>query len=1618
MSYISPSSKPIIDKVVHYAKQRLKAEKTTELVLKFIRLFYAGSSQDDLARHGLANLFGAAYSEWKLMYEASPNEIKVRVFNPDLKKDAWESDHTIIEIVTLDSPFIVDSVRLLINRLGFTTHLVINLGGIKLKRDKQQRIMEIASYRDSSKGGLVEAPVYMEIDRQTDPKLLEHIENELKRVLKDVKAAVSDWSSMRERMQEILDHLSKTNKSLPIEDVKESKAFLAWLLDNHFTFLGARDYELIGKGDQLAQKLIPGSGLGVLRDESSSKGIRLYSDLARQAQEVALSNQHTLIISKTNTRSSVHRPAYTDYIGIKIFNDKGALIKERRFIGLFSSTAYVCDPREIPFIRQKVDFVLKKSALPSRSYAGKELLHILTTLPRDDLFHTTVEQLYDLAIGILQVQDRRMVRLFVRPDPYGRYFSCFVYLPRENFTTDVSNKMKNVLSDAFKGIEVIVNTWFSESVLARVHYVIRVNPAHKVHYNLSEIEQKIIEIGRSWSDVFKVALLTHFGEEQGNRLLNIYQEAFPLSYRTVFTPDQAIMDVLQIEKLSADNNLEMKFHEDLSSSDASVRFKLFRRKQTIPLSDVIPMLENMGLRVIDERPYRITLGTGLQVWINDFGISYLAEKNYTVEDVQDLFQEAFSKVWYNEAENDRFNGLVLRAKLNFHEIILLRAYSKYAIQVGFIFSQSYIERTLMHNPIITGLLVELFKQRFDPELAGKSTKVVEQLERNIYTELDAVNSLDEDRILRFYLALIKATLRTNYYQLNEQGGAKTYLSFKLNPEQVPDLRLPLPKYEIFVYSPRFEGVHLRAAKVARGGIRWSDRREDFRVEVLGLMKAQQVKNAVIVPAGAKGGFVTKQLPLDAGRDAMMQEGIECYKDFIRGLLDLTDNLIKSKIVKPARVVCYDEDDPYLVVAADKGTATFSDIANSISLERGFWLGDAFASGGSEGYDHKKMAITARGAWVSAVRHFQDLGVNLDKTEVTVLGIGDMSGDVFGNGMLLSPHLKLLAAFNHIHIFIDPNPDTRISFKERKRLFNLSRSNWTDYKTELISAGGGVFNRSAKTIKISEPMKKVFGIDKEVLSPSDLIRALLKAPVDMIWNGGIGTYVKSVIETNADVGDRSNDALRVNGCELRARVICEGGNLGFTQLGRIEYEQQTGGKINTDFIDNSAGVDCSDHEVNIKIALNALVTSGKMTEKARNTLLVEMTDEVSELVLQDNYLQNRSISVASLTSAKHLALYAGFINVQENAGKMNRVIEFLPSDKELHERRLEGKGLTRPELSVLSSYSKMILKSEILKSGLTQDPYLEKFIKYAFPRKMDERFSKELKEHYLSKEIIATQLGSRLVSDMGIVFVHRLQDETGASISDVVRAYTVSANIFNSVGIFNEIEALDHKVEAKVQYQMMQQVVQSVRRSTRWFLRNRIEGVEIESTVKYFSAYIAELYTLLPSLLQGHDKEGLEQRKHELIQQKVPKQLAEHISAIKPMYHALNIIEISGVTKKEVTFVARVYFMLGEYLDLLWLRDRINELVVDTHWALLARSALKADLDLIQRDLTISVINVNPKSKDVKLLIKEWLDKYEKLIIVYEQVLENLRKEERPEFTLFSVAMRDLSDLVRVSSNKS
>ena len=1077
-----------------------------------------------------------------------------------------------------------------------------------------------------------------------------------------------------------------------------------------------------------------------------------------------------------------------------------------------------------------------------------------------------------------------------------------------------------------------------------------------------------------------------------------------------------MLDIKQILRLQQGEELAMSLYRLVEEAGEMLRLRLYHAGESLPLSDVLPILENLGLRVMTERPYPVRSTDGRIYWIQEFTLIYALSHNIVLDEVKQEFEDAFARIWFGESESDAFNRLLIGTRLSWREIALLRAYARYLRQLHFPFSVDYIAETLAHHLQITGCLVELFLTRFSPVFEGDDDWRLQReqaVEQNILDSLERVENLGEDRIIRQFVLVIKATLRTNFFQQEDDGSLKNYLSFKLKPGDIPGVPQPVPLYEIYVYSPRVEGVHLRGGKVARGGLRWSDRLEDFRTEVLGLVKAQQVKNAVIVPVGAKGGFVARQLRPEMTRDEVQQEGIACYKMYIRALLDITDNRSEDGVVKPFHVVAKDDDDPYLVVAADKGTASFSDIANSISAEYNFWLGDAFASGGSAGYDHKKMGITARGAWVSVQRHFREMGVDVQSQDFSVVAIGDMAGDVFGNGMLMSEHIRLVAAFNHMHIFIDPEPDAATSFVERQRLFELPRCGWGDYKLELISEGGGVFARSAKSILISPQMKERFDIEVDHLPPNELISHILRARVDLLWNGGIGTYVKARSETHTDVGDKSNDGLRVDAAELRCKVIGEGGNLGMTQLARVEFGL-AGGRSNTDFIDNAGGVDCSDHEVNIKILLNAVVARGDLTEKHRNALLADMTESVAELVLSNNYHQVQAISMAEFQAVERAGEYQRFIRSFEEAGRLNRKLEFLPTDEELLERRVRGEALTRPELSVLISYSKAVLKEQFIESDLGRDPYLEVAVNSAFPQRLVEEYGKEIGEHGLHREIMATQLANDIVNRMGMSFIQRQRSATGAAAGDVALAYISAMEIYGIRDLWDQIEALDHKVSSAVQMEMMLSVIRLVKRATRWLLRNRRHQLTPTDCIAGFAEGLEQLREAYPGMLRGRAAEQFQTLHQHFVEEGVQEELAQAIAAADHGYTALGIIQATGDTDSPLMDVARLYFYIGERLELDWFSDVVLGSKIDNEWQALARDTYLEDLEWQQRTLAIGALRHMGDDLNLLKCINRW-EKQEALLIKrWRQMLAELHANPAPDFAMFAVASRELLDLAQSS----
>jgi glutamate dehydrogenase len=1554
---------------------------TPEQTHQLLDLYYRHAAPDDIVDRTPLDILGAAVSHYRLALHRPQGTAAVRVFTPTVQHSEWTArGHSVVEIVTDDMPFLVDSVTMALTTRNRSIHVVIH-PQLMVRRDVAGRLEDIcpdeSAAADSGDRLVSESWMHLEIDRESDPAALQELEQALAGTLRDVREAVEDWTKMRDQAYQIVAELKDEPPPLAAEEVAEGRELLSWLADEHFTFLGYREYQLAYADDEAVLRAMPGTGLGILRsdqDMSASFG-KLPPAVAAKAREKTL-----LIITKANSRSTVHRPAYLDYVSVKKFDDAGEVVGERRFLGLFSSAAYTESLTRIPVLRVKARQVLEGAGFSARSHSGKTLMDILETYPRDELFQTPVDELLPVALAVLHLRERRQLRFFARRDAYGRYLSCLVYLPRDRYTTQVREQIQDILTSTLGAESIDYTARVSESVLARLHFVVRAATGQTLKdFDESALEEKLASATRSWTDDLVEALTEQYGEERGAKWARAYAHAFPEAYKEDFRPSMGAIDVEQLEAVGPDD-IRLSLYSPVDAGRTEARFKVFRTGSPLSLSAVLPILSAMGVEVVDERPYELERPNGL-AWVYDFGLRC---GSGIPHGVRDRFQENFMAVWRGLAESDGFSALVLSGGLHWRQVAVLRAYAKYFRQGGSPFSQEYIESSLVANVPIARMLVSLFEVSFDPDAESSGLaedgdtaplrrKKAAEIAERIVAALDGVASLDQDRILRSYLAAINATLRTNFYQVGPSGEPPASLSLKLEPKQVPDLPQPRPEYEIFVYSPRLEGVHLRFGPVARGGLRWSDRREDFRTEVLGLVKAQMVKNAVIVPVGAKGGFYCKRLPNPAtDREAWLAEGIECYKTFIRGLLDVTDNLVDGQTVPPPRVVRHDGDDSYLVVAADKGTASFSDIANDVAHEYGFWLGDAFASGGSVGYDHKAMGITARGAWESVRRHFRERGIDTQSEDFTCVGIGDMSGDVFGNGMLRSEHLRLVAAFDHRDIFVDPDPDAKASFVERQRLFDRPRSSWADYDPDLISTGGGVFSRSLKSIPVSAEMREVLGLDAgtTALSPAELMRAILLAPVDLLWNGGIGTYVKSSAESNVDVGDRANDAIRVDGANLRCKAVGEGGNLGCTQRGRIEYAL-AGGRICTDFIDNSAGVDTSDHEVNIKILLDRVVRAGDLTVKQRNELLASMTDEVAALVLADNDGQNQALASASSVAPGLMHVHAAWVRRLEKLGLLNRELEFLPSVKEFETRRAAGVPLTEPELAILLAYTKIVLAAELLSSDLPDDRFLRSELFGYFPGPMRQQYRRQMEEHPLRREIIVTQVVNDLVNFAGITFFHRLSQETGATAVDLARAHLVCREIYAADSLVQQIQMLDNSVAASVQTDMRLAVRTLVERATRWMVNNRRSQLDSETTVDHLGTDLQQLVKALPDILTGVEAADFAVRRDALAAADVPADLATAVAALPPAYAALEVVEIAHREGVDPLEVARMHTTLAERLGLSALLGRIAALPRDDRWQTMARAALRDDLYAVHARLTARVLDATDPEQTAEDRIASW-----------------------------------------------
>ncbi|MGY0215943.1 NAD-glutamate dehydrogenase [Endozoicomonadaceae bacterium StTr2] len=1554
----------------------------------------------DLEQENLSDLTGSLLSFWHFIQQHDPAAPKITVFNPDYEHYGWHSTHTVIQLVHIDQPFIVDSIRMKLNERGLTIHRLRN-GIMNFRRDDDHNMLYEA---DSKQPEVREAFVYLEIDRIEESDGLKQLQQQLVAVLADVRRVVDDHQAMRDQVNKLIAVLN--------DDEQEEREFLDWLLRDNFTFLACEELKVKGQGNNRQIVRPARSLLGLLRPV-------IGGELDQQQLEPVLDSdffscKERLSFSRAAARSSVHRPAYPEFIVMRHFDENGEVTGESRIMGLYTSPVYQQSPGKIPYVRNKIASITAAAGLEPGSHHAKDLVQILEVFPREELFQMSPEELFATTQGILQIQERHQIKVFLRQDRNGLFCSALAYVPRDIYSTGLRRKMQQILIERLNALDSEFTTYFSESILCRVHFTLRLDPEQQTEFDLDAINEEIIQAARSWEDEFKANLLEARGEASANRLWQIYSDGFTAAYKESFSPQSAVVDVDYLDELSDDRPLTMSFYQSLGDPRHCIRFKVYHHSTPLPLADQIPIIENLGLKVISEYPYKIDRQDSSSIWIHDFVLEYSHDAGIDARRVNQIFRDAFENIWFGTAENDAFNRLVLAAGFSWRQVSILRAYARYMKQIRFGFSQAYIANTLFNNIAITRKLMEMFENRFNPELlltAEQRLAHQQQLQLELMEALDDVSVLSEDRILRRIEDLIRATLRTNYYCLDADNQPKPYLSLKFAPELIPDLPKPAPRFEIFVYSPRVEGVHLRGGKVARGGLRWSDRPEDFRTEVLGLVKAQQVKNAVIVPVGAKGGFVAKRLP-EGDRDAFMKEGISCYRTFIRGLLDLTDNLRDGEVVHPENVIFYDEQDTYLVVAADKGTATFSDIANEIAAEYGFWLDDAFASGGSAGYDHKKMGITAKGAWVSVQRHFRECGVDVQQDRVTAVGVGDMAGDVFGNGMLQSQSLALVGAFNHQHIFIDPNPDTEAAWTERKRLFELPRSSWSDYNSELISEGGGIFSRNAKSIALTDEIRQCLGITTYKLTPSELITAILQAPVDLFWNGGIGTYIKSEQEQHADVGDKANDNLRINGAQLRCKVVGEGGNLGMTQLGRVEYAL-SGGALNTDFIDNAGGVDCSDHEVNIKVLLNEVVANGDMTRKQRDELLEAMTDEVSQLVLGNNYRQAQAITMALDDAARGMEDAIRFIEQLESEGKLDRVIEFLPDNDGLKERFLQQKTLTRPELSLLVSYAKGDLKQQLINSDIADDAYVAREVETAFPQTLVSQFKPLIDNHRLRREIVATQISNHLINMMGFTYLQQMQRTTGASVEEIARAFVISRDVFGVESVWEQIEALDGQVDSSLQLEMMLQLAKQVRRSSRWFIRHR-QDQDSETCVSHFKPRVEEFRQQceqrLPEVLISRVNEDVERYKAE----GVPESLAKQVAASRYQLNALSVIEIADHTDQPLESVAELYFGIDSYLQLHWFIQELGQIEDDNHWQVLARDSIRDELYWQQRALTMALIAQPdyPDSTAEKLL--QWLESHQVQVMRWQDMMTELSASKSRELAMFTVAIRELVELVQLT----
>ena len=1583
----SSQHQELLDAIIAAAPSKLSAAQR-----RFVEHFFAPSTVSELEEIEPKSAINAAlgFDTFAATRKAGEPKLSVHV----ARSKSSGRTRTYVMALNDDTPFLVDSLSGLINAQGLSIRRVLH-PILAVKRDAKGKLLDSQLHSDAPADWNRESMIYIEcspLPSSLNPDVLTSM---MESTLAQVRAATADWKPMQARVNELTEAYRNAGKGNAGELRQEIHDLLSWLSSNHFIFLGTADYTVNAKG-KLA--LVKSSAKGIYTLDSDN------DDAIERRAEPATDD--AIAVLKASAISRVHRIVPMDYIVLRHTDAKGNLTGETRLLGLFTSTVYYRETDQIPFIRRKAARVLKRAGFSQSGHSAKALKTALEFLPRDELFQMNEDALFDMAMRIVSLETKPEVRVFVRRDPFQRFISAMVYIPREQFSTSVREEVVRVLEKAYGGTFNSFYTQVTDSPLARVTIMIATKPGEIPEVDENALEEKITALASRWSDALHEAILNRFGIDEGEGLTQSYANAFPPAYINTHSAQAASFDIRRVQEAASGDGFALELYRAKGEPEEQMHLKCFSRDLKIELSAIIPLLENMGCTVIDATPYIITpLAPLPPVLMRDFTLRVGHPQHPDTEADKQRIEAAIESIWRGEMNNDTLNALVFAAGLGARDIEILRAYSRYLQQINFSYSQAFIATTLSHHAELAYKLVQLFYARFDPGFKER-TAAMDLLRSEIEAALESVTNLGEDRVIRRLLALQFATLRTNFFQRDAAGKPKPYLSIKLRSSEVPGMPLPVPYAEIFVTSRRVEGIHLRGGAVARGGLRWSDRPEDFRTEVLGLVKAQMVKNAVIVPQGAKGGFILHRPPAD--RDAFLAEGVECYKIFLRGLLDITDNIVGNKLVPPTDVVRHDGDDPYLVVAADKGTATFSDTANGVAAEYDFWLGDAFASGGSAGYDHKVMAITARGGWVSVERHFREMGKDIATEEFTAIGIGDMAGDVFGNGMLLSDTMQLIAAFNHRHIFVDPTPDAKKSFAERQRLFALPRSNWTDYDAKLISKGGGIFDRTAKSIALTAEMKAALGTDVSKATPDELIRIILKAPVDLLWNGGIGTYVKASSETHDQVGDRANNVLRIDGKELRCKIVGEGGNLGFTQKGRIEYAR-AGGRINTDAIDNSGGVDCSDHEVNIKIALNAAMQAGKTTRAKRDTLLKKMTEEVAQLVLIDNKLQTQAISIAELQGTSILEPAEQLITTLESTGFLNREVEFLPDARAFGELRASKAGLTRPEIAVLLAYAKMALSLELKESELLDAPYFDADLFRYFPDAMEKPFTDDIKKHRLKREIVATMITNSIVNRTGFSFAHSLMRATGLAAADIAQAYVATRDAFALRALWKEIEALDGKVDAALQSGLFSLVNSFIEHSCRWFLQNTPQPMNMQAVMECYADGVKRFEDEAEELMTDTLRKAFDKSRDQLVSQGVPKSLATRMAKLETLSSACDIIDIAKASKLSIEQAGKLYFELGATLKLGWLRRSARELTAENYWQQLAIKSLVLELYQAQRRFTLEVIKrygKNPAEAN-----DAWSEAAANQLGRYQNFIEELRTQQSLDYPMLIVALRQVQWIV-------